>query len=98
MIQQIGQQAPEVFAILREFIQQRQRSLDLSAENGLAQAKNLALRGEAEHREDVRLFDFVAAKTDELVERGFSIAHPAVRAAGDGVQRKLVNLHLLQLR
>ncbi len=96
MIQQIGEQAAEILAVLREFVQQRERRLDFSGENGLAQAENLALCGEAEHREHIRLFNLVAAKTDELVERGFGVAHPAVRAARDGVQREFVNLHLLQ--
>ena len=54
--------------------------------------------GEAEHGEHVGFLDFVAAKADELVERGFGVAHAAVRAARDGVERGFVNLHLFQFR
>ena len=54
--------------------------------------------GEAEHGQHIRLLDFFAAKADELIQCGFGVAHGAVRAAGDGVKRGLVNFHLLQLR
>ena len=75
-----------------------ERGLDFTGQNGLAQAENLALRGQAEHGEHVGFLDFVAAKADELVEGGFGVAHGAVRAAGDGVERRLVNFHLFLFR
>ena len=92
MVQQIAQQPAQVFAAARQFVQLRERGGNFAGENGVAQFENLALRREAEHRKHVGLLDFVAAKTDELVERGFGVAHAAVGAARDGVQRGGVNL------
>ena len=91
MVQQIAEQPAKVFAAARELVQLRERGLDFAGQHGAAQFENLVLRREAEHREHVGLLDLVAAKADELVERGFGVAHPAVRAARDGVQRGGVN-------
>ena len=43
------------------------------------------------------LDDLLAAKADQLVEGGFGIAHAAIGAAGDGVQRGFIDLHFLLL-
>ena len=43
-------------------------------------------------------FDFIAAKADELVEGGFGVAHAAVRAARDGVERFRRDFDVLFLR
>ncbi len=94
MVQQIAEQPAQVFAAARQFVQLRERGGNFAGQNGVAQFQNLVLRREAEHRKHVRLLDFVAAKTDELVQRGFGVAHPAVGAARDGVQRGGVNRHL----
>ena len=98
MIQQIGKQSSEILAVLRQFVQPAQRGLNFAGKNGLAQTENLAFGGEAEHGEHIVFLDFVAAKADELVERGFGVAHGAVRAARDGVERRFVNFHLFQFR
>ena len=42
--------------------------------------------------------DLVAAKADELVEGGLRVAHGPLGSARDGVERRRVNLDLLQLR
>ena len=96
MIQQISEQSSEILAVLRQFVQPAQRGLNVAGEYGLAQTENLTLGGEPEHGEHIGFLDFAAAKTDELVERGFGVAHGAVRAARDGVERRFVNLHLFQ--
>ena len=81
---------------MREFTELAEGVLDIALQQRLTEAEDLVLRGQAEHGEDVRLLDFIATKADQLVKRGFRVAHPAVGAAGDGKQRGLVNLHLFQ--
>src|SRR5205823_4898209 len=74
MIQQVRQQAAEILAVPGEFAQLLERDLNFAGQDGAAHLENLALGGEAEHGEDIRFLDLVAAKTDELIERGFGIA------------------------
>ena len=98
VVQQVRQQPAQVLAVLGEVVQLPQRRLGFAGEDGAGDFQDLPLRRQAEHREHVRLLDGVAAKADELVQGGFGVAHPAVRAAGDGEARSGVNLHLLQRR
>jgi len=86
MIQQVGEQASEVFAVAGQIVQLAQSAFDLAGQNGPSQIEELALSGKAEHRKHIRLLDFVAAKTDELVEGGLGIPHRAFRAASNGVE------------
>ena len=97
MIQQIGKQPAQIFSILRKLVQLRERGLDFAGENGFAQFQNLAFGGKPEHREHIRLLDFVAAEADELIQRGLGVAHPTVSAPRDCVKRGVINLHLLLL-
>ena len=55
--------------LLGEIVQLAERGVDFAGQHGPAEFENLALRGEAEHREHVGFLDLVAAKADELVER-----------------------------
>ena len=98
VVQQVRQQPAQVLAVLGEVVQLPQRRLGFAGEDGAGDFENLPLRRQAEHREHVRLLDGIAAKADELVQGGFGVAHPAVRAAGDGEARSGVNFHLLQRR
>ena len=98
MVQQIGQQPAQVLAVFGQFVQLSQRGLHFAGQNGPGQIENLAPRREAEHRKHIALLNLFAAKADELVERGFRVAHSAVGAAGDGVQRRVVDLHFFLLR
>ena len=92
MVQQVGEQPAEVFAVVGQVVQLAQRALDLAGQHRARQLQQLALGRQAEHREHVRLLDLVAAKADELVEGGFGVAHGALGAAGDGVERGRVDL------
>src|SRR5206468_11026549 len=67
--------------------------LDFAGEDCPGQIKNLAPRGEAEHRKNVILFNSIAAQADELVEGGFGVAHGAIRAAGDRKSTRLNSSH-----
>ncbi len=96
MIQQIGEQPAQVFAMLRQIVQLTQGRRNLSGEHSPAEFQNLTLRGQAEHGEHVGFLNLVAAKADELVERALGIAHPAIGAAGNRKQRRVINLHLFQ--
>jgi len=58
----------------------------------------MALGSKAEHGKHVGFLDFIAAKTNELVERGFGVAHSTIRAAGDGVECGWVNFYFFLLR
>ncbi len=89
--QQIGEQTSEVFAFLREIVELMQRRVNFAREHRATQFQNLPLRGETKHREHIGFFDFVAAKTDELIERGFGIAHPAVRPARNSVKCRFIH-------
>src|SRR5947207_11669609 len=98
MVQQIGQQPAQFFAVFGQFVQLSQRGLHFAGQNGPGQIENLALCCEAEDRKYIVFLDLFAAKADELVERGFRVAHSTVSAAGDGVQRRVVDLHFFLLR
>ena len=98
MVQQVGQQPPEVLAVPGQLVQLAYGGLGFALEDRQRQAEHLAARGKAEHREHVALDDLLAAKTDELVQGAFRVAQPAIRPAGNGVQRFGVNVHLLLLR
>ena len=98
MVQQVGQQPAQVFAVVGQVVQLAQRAFDLARQHRARKLQQLALRRQAEHREHVRLLDLVAAEADELVQRGFGVAHRAFGPARDGVERRRVNRHLLQPR
>ena len=87
MVEQIGKQPAQIFAVFGQVVQLAQRRFDFAVQHGAGEFQQLALRGQAEHREHVGFFDLVAAKADELVEGGFGVAHAAFGAAGDGVER-----------
>ena len=53
---------------------------------------------QAEHRQHVRFLDLVAAEADELVQRRLGIAHGPLGSPGDGIERRRVDLDLLQPR
>ena len=84
VVEQVGDEAAEVLAALREVVQLTERGVHLAREHGAGEREQLCACGEAEHREHVGLGDFIAAKANELIERGLGIAHAAVRAARDG--------------
>ena len=92
MREQVCEQASEVLAAAREVVQFAQGRLGLAVENRLRDRDDLRLRGETEHREHVGLLDAVAAKTDELIERGLGVAHAAIRAARDRLERGVIDL------
>src|SRR6185369_15950618 len=71
-----------------KFIELAQRVFHFPSEDGARKFQELALRRQAKHRENVGFLDSIAAKTDELVERGFSVAHGALGPTGDGKQRR----------
>ena len=93
MLQQVAEKLAQVFAVPREFVQFAEHEGHVAFQQTFGEREQLRLRGEAEHREHVRLDDGVAAKTNELIERALGVAHSAVRAARDGVERRLVNGH-----
>ena len=97
MIQQVRQQPAEVLAMFGQVVQFAQYRRRFASENGGCEGKDLALRGQPEHGENVLLHDLVAAGTDELIERGFSVAHGAIDAAGDGAESGVVDFDFLQL-
>ena len=83
MIQKIGQQPAQIFAAFGQRIQFRQRLGNVPRQNCPTQLEDLVLRRQAEHGQDVSFLDLVTAKTDQLIQSGFGIAHPAVGPAGD---------------
>src|ERR1051325_5284374 len=86
MAEKVGEQAAEIFAVLGEVVEFAQDRFDFAVEDGGDHRENLRARSEAEHRKNVRFDDFVAAKTDQLIERRFGVAHAAFGAASDRVQ------------
>ena len=98
VIQKIGDQPAEVFATRRQLVQFANRRGAVGRKDRSSQRQQLPLRSEAEHRKHIGLDDVVAAKADELVERGLGVAHAAVGTAGDRVQRGAVNRHAFLLR
>ena len=98
MIQQVGKQPAKVLAVCARSFEWRSAVSISPARTARDKFEQLALRGQAEHREHVGFLDFVAAKADELVERGFGVAHAAFGAAGDRVQRGVIDLHLFLAR
>ena len=64
MIKQIGQEAAQVFAMLRQFVQLTQGSFGVGSEQRARERKNLALGGQTKHREDILFSDLAAAKAD----------------------------------
>ncbi len=78
----------------RQAVQLAQRPFHLARQDGARQFQKLRLGRQTEHREDIRLLDFVPAKADELVERGFGVAHRALSAARNCVKSGIVNGHL----
>ena len=98
MLQQVAEELAQVLAVPREFVQFTEHQLHIAFQQTFREGKQLRLRSKAEHREHVRLDDGVPAKTDELIERAFAVAHSAVRAARDGVERRFINGHALLAR
>src|SRR6266581_5916146 len=92
MTEQIRYEPPQVLSLMSEIIEQAQGRLDFAVQNGLRQIQKLFLRREAEHGQHVRFLNFLAAKADKLVERGFGITHGPFGAAGDGVKGSRLDL------
>src|SRR2546423_11074609 len=82
--------------MLGQFVQLTQGSFGVGSEQRAGKRQNLALSGEAEHREDILFNDLAAAKADELIKRTLRVAHAAVGAACNGVQSRVVDLDFLK--
>ncbi len=83
---------------MRQFVELAQGRLGFARQDRTGQRQNLAARRQSEHREHVRLGDFLAAKADQLVQRRFRVAHAAVSPARDGVQRGVIDLDVFLFR
>jgi len=94
-IQQIGKQAGPILPPCRQFVQLRERGLDFTGENGLAQLR-IWLSAASPNIESTSGSRFCSPqKADELIQRGFGVAHPAVRARGQWRKAPPRYLHLL---
>ena len=91
--QQIAQQSPEVLAGARELVEETQRRRGVARQQRPGEFPQLRPGRETEHAQHVAFGHLVAAKTDQLVEGRLRVAHAAVRAPGDGIQRGFVDLH-----
>ena len=84
MVHELGDEAAKILAGGVKLGDRLEDGGDVGAENGARKGFDLGSGDEAEDAEDVRLVDLAAGEGDDLVERGFGVAHAAVGAAGDG--------------
>ena len=98
MLEQVTEELAQILPVLRQLVEFPEHGRDVALEQAVRQRQQLPLRREAEHREHIRLHDLLPAKTDELVERRLRVAHAAVRAARDGLERRFLDGHVLLAR
>src|ERR1035438_836498 len=96
VVQQIGQQPAQIFAVAGQVVQLAQSLCDFASQHGSGKVERLAPRRQAEHRQHVRLLDLVPAKADKLVKGGFRVAHGPRGPARDRIERRGVYLYLLK--
>jgi hypothetical protein len=89
VLEQVDDEAAEVLALLRQLLDERERSGGIAVDDEVTQAEQGLLLDRAEQLEDVLHADRALRGGGELVERRDRVAEAPARGAGDERQRRI---------
>ena len=92
MLEQIGDEASEILALLGELLEERQRTGRVAVDDEVADPEERLLLDRAEELEHRLHRDLALGRRGQLVERRHRVAEAAARRAGDQRERRLGRL------
>ena len=95
MLEQVGDEPPEIVALLRELLQEDERARRVPVDDEVAQAEEHLVLDRAEQLQHVLDADRAAGRRGQLVECRLGVAEGAAAAARDQGEGRIGHLHPL---